>query len=96
MASEDREFEYESLQDRESIVQYLAAIAEGLEKGRLLLATNGEELALDTPALLRFDVQAKQKRDRAQLALRLSWKNQNVTRKLRVEPLTIDAKKRKK
>ena len=90
MASEDREFEYESLQDRETIVRYLGAIAEGLEKGRLLLATNGEQFALDAPGLLRFDVQAKQKRDRAQLSLRLSWKNHKAARELRVEPLTID------
>jgi amphi-Trp domain-containing protein len=91
MASEDREFAHESLQDRETIVKYLGAIAEGLEKGRLLLATNGEQFALDTPGLLRFDVQAKQKRDRAQLTLRLSWKNRKGGAKLRVESLVIDA-----
>jgi amphi-Trp domain-containing protein len=91
MASDDREFAHESLQDRETIVKYLGAIAEGLEKGRLLLATNGEQFALETPVLLRFDVQAKQKRDRAQLMLRLSWKNRKQGAKLRVEPLTIDA-----
>lgn len=91
MASEEREFAHESLQDRETIVKYLAAISEGLEKGRLLLSTNGKRLALDTPALLRFDIQAKQKRDRAQLVLRLSWKNRKRGTQLRVEPLTIDA-----
>ena len=96
MASEDREFAHESLQDRETIVKYLGAIAEGLDKGRLLLATNGEQFALETPALLRFDVQAKQKRERSQLTLRLSWKNRKKGARLRVEPLTIDAQGRER
>lgn len=90
MASGAHEFAHESLQDRESIVKYLAALAEGLGKGRLTLSSNGEQIALETPALVKFDVQAKQKRNRAQITLKLSWKHARVVKELRVEPLVID------
>jgi amphi-Trp domain-containing protein len=90
MASEGQEFAHESLQDRESIVKYLAALGEGLEKGQLTLMSNGERIALEAPALVKFDVQAKQRRSRSQLVLKLSWKTRKDTKELRVEPLLID------
>ena len=91
MASESREFEHESLQDRQSIVAYFAALGEGFKQGTLSLSRNGEAVVLATPDLVRFDVQAKQKRDRAQLIVKISWKNQKKGKTLRVEPLQIEA-----
>lgn len=91
MAEHVREFSHESLQDRDSIVKYLGALAEGLQKGKLMLASNGEQLSLETPNLVRFDVEAKQKRSRAQLTLKLSWKTAKALKELRVEPLMIEA-----
>jgi len=90
-SSEYQEFEHESLQDRRSIVEYLAALGEGFRQGKLSLSRNGETVVLATPDLLRFDVQAKQKRDRAQLVVKMSWKTDTTGKKLRVEPLEIEA-----
>ncbi len=89
MADSDQEFSHESLQDRDSIVRYLSALGEGLQQGKLLLACNGQSFTLDTPALVKFDVEAKQKRNRAQLTLKMSWKRSDGGKQLRVEPLTI-------
>jgi len=91
MASEEKEFNHESIQDRDSIVRYLSALGEGLRSGKLQLSSNGQQLSLETPALVKFDVEAKQKRNRAQLVLRISWKHSKSTRELRVEPLSIAA-----
>ena len=91
MADEEREFSHESFQDRDSIVKYLEALRESLQQGRLLLTCNGERFALELPSLVKFDVQAKQKRNRAQLVLKMSWKHQKSAKELRVEPLLIEA-----
>lgn len=90
MPDDAKEFTHESLQDRESIVKYLSALCACLQEGKLMLSSNGERLSLETPQLVKFDVQAKQKRDRAQLVLKLSWKAPKSGKKLRVEPLKID------
>lgn len=91
MPDMDKEFAHESLQDRNSIVKYLGALADGLQHGRLLLASQGEELELDTPSLVKFDLQAKQKRNRGQIVLKISWKNHVEQKALRVEPLVIES-----
>jgi amphi-Trp domain-containing protein len=90
MASEERGFEHESLQDRESIVKYLAAVGEGIAQGKLTLTSNGDRLFLEAPSLVKFDIQAKQKRSRTQLVLKLSWKSDREGKELKVEPLSIE------
>ena len=71
----DKHFAYESLQDRESIVAYLAALGEGLRNGKLKLASNGRSFALEAPPLMEFNLHAKQKRGRVQIVLKMTWKN---------------------
>ncbi|NOT02468.1 MAG: amphi-Trp domain-containing protein [Phycisphaerales bacterium] len=90
MAADEQEFTHESYQDRESIARYLTALREGLQNGKLLLASNGERFALEPATLVKFDVEARQNRERARLVLKLSWKRQKPGRQLRVEPLLID------
>ncbi len=88
MADETREFSHESLQDRESILEYLAALGEGLEKGRLKLTSGDNEFVLDAPSLVKLDVRAKQKRERVEIVVRISWKNPRKTEEFKVEPMS--------
>ncbi|MCO6438655.1 MAG: amphi-Trp domain-containing protein [Phycisphaerae bacterium] len=92
MADDGKEFAHESLQDRASIVRYLTALGEGIQQGKLLLASDGDQFVLQPPALVKFDVRAKQKRTRAEIVLKLSWKDHpRKGRPLRVESLDADA-----
>jgi amphi-Trp domain-containing protein len=68
------EFEYESLQDVDAIVGYLNALKEGLEEGRVVLGSNGKELVLSPAGLLRLGVEAKRRKNRSQLVLKVSWR----------------------
>jgi amphi-Trp domain-containing protein len=78
------------MQDRESLVRYLGALIDGLQHGRLLLASNGERLEMKTPPFVKFDLQAKNKRNRSQIVLKISWKNSTDKPELKVEPLQIE------
>lgn len=89
MPSDDAEFTHESLQDRESIIRYLAALGEAFQQGRLQLTRDSDKIVLDTPALIKFDLRAKQKGGAAQIVLKFSWKKQKKNKTLRVEPLII-------
>ncbi len=67
-------FEHESLQDPESIVEYLEALGTGFRAGRLLFTAGKQELVLKTPRLMNFHIKAKQKEDGVKLSLKISWK----------------------
>lgn len=90
MPDDRKEFEHESLQDRDSLVRYLHALSEGIQQGHLQLSSNGSRFTLNPPSLMKFDVQAKHNSSRSQIVLRLSWKNPKHNKELRVEPLEIN------
>ncbi len=89
MSGDDKRFEHESLQDRESIVRYLAALGEGIQNGKLVLSSNGTSLSLDAPELVKLDVEARQEPRQSMLMLKISWKRVGATKRLGVEPLCI-------
>jgi len=71
MASD--EFKHESLQDLRSIGQYLKALTEGIESGRVELADDNGQLMLHPFGLLNLELRAKRRGNRAKLQLKLTW-----------------------
>jgi len=73
-----KEFEHESLQESQSAVNYLRAITEGLESGRLVLRSGDEEdkhMVLSPKGLISFLVRARRKDKRVQLTMKLEWRD---------------------
>ncbi len=68
-----KKFDYESLQDAHSIKSYLVSLIDSLEKGRIILKSDGEELAMRVDDLMKFSVQAKKKDGQNKLSIKLSW-----------------------
>jgi amphi-Trp domain-containing protein len=74
MADEQR-FEFESLQDVQTIRSFLESLIEGFEKGRITLATEDREIDLHPEDLLKFNVKARKKPNASnQLQIKISWK----------------------
>lgn len=88
MSKDEKEFEHESLQNRRAIVAYLAALQEGFENGTLSISDPNDRIDLKPDGLVRFEVQASQKRGRVRLVLRFEWKNNGQEGK-RAWPLTL-------
>ena len=86
--SRKNEFVHESFQDRESIVRYLNSLVECFGQGRLQLCSGSDEMVIEIPGLVKFDVRAKQKHDRTQVVLKMTWKNRSAGRDLQVRPST--------
>ncbi len=89
MADRDT-FEYESLHDVESIVGHLQALADGLKRGRLSLASNGKAVVLQPAGLLRLEVEAKRGKHRARLMVKISWREDSPAAESGGDPLKID------
>lgn len=71
MASD--EFKHESLQDLKSIGQYLKALTEGIESGRVELSDDNGQLVLHPFGLLNLELRAKRRGHQAKLQLKLTW-----------------------
>ena len=70
----DQKFVFESMQDAESIRQYLSAVMDGLSKGRLVVAAGDEQFVLQPSELLTFTVKARKRGGSGRLSLTISWR----------------------
>ena len=68
-----KKFDYGSLQDAHSIKTYLVSLIDSIEKGRIILKSNGEEMSMRVDDLMKFSVQAKKKDGQNKLSIKLSW-----------------------
>jgi amphi-Trp domain-containing protein len=73
MATDDK-FEFESVQDTQSIRDYLQSVIDGIDSGKIVLSTEGNELELHPDSLLKFEVKAKKKGEATKLSIKLSWR----------------------
>ena len=73
MASRE-EFRHVSVQDRHSIIAYLKAVTDGMERGTLSLRSEDEELELSPAGLVELEVRSTKKSGRAKLSLKLTWR----------------------
>ncbi len=70
------QFKHDSIQDRESIVEYLTALTEGIAAGSLDLRSDSGEINLTPKGLLRFRVEARRGVYRTGLILKISWRKE--------------------
>ena len=73
--TDDGKFVFESFQDRETIKDYFRALMDGINTGKIVLSTNGEEIELYPNELLRFAVKVKTKGGDSTLSIKISWKD---------------------
>ncbi len=75
MSSQTNDFKYESMQDCESIGNYLSSLCEGFSSKKIVLQSDSEEFTVAPHGLLKFEIKAKKKSDRVKLKLEISWRN---------------------
>jgi amphi-Trp domain-containing protein len=90
MSSTKDEFRHESLQDQQSIVKYLNAIAEGITNGKLTVGDDDQQFDLFPQGLLKLEFKAKRKSGKVKLEFEVSWK-EKLQDQAEGGPLKIDA-----
>lgn len=73
MANE-KKFTFESIQDNQTIKDFLGALVEGFEKGRIVLSTDADEIIMNPCGLLNFVVKAKKKGGESKISIKVGWK----------------------
>ena len=72
--SSSESFNYESIQDNETIRDFIQSLLDGLENRKVVLSSNGDEIALHPSNMLKFAVKAKRKGHSGKISLKISWK----------------------
>ena len=73
MSSSDS-FNYESIQDTETIRDFISSLLEGLHNQKVVLSSNGDKIELHPSDMLKFSVKAKHKGQTGKITLKISWK----------------------
>lgn len=76
MKQNKKSFRHESLQDHQSILQILSAVSAGLEKGKLVLSDENDEIVLNPQGLLQLKLSAMQEDNRYSFSLKVSWQTE--------------------
>ena len=71
--SEIEKFDYEAIQDRQTMRQYLNALMEGIEKGKLVFSSGKEQILLAPTELIRLSVKAKRKPGKSKITMKFTW-----------------------
>jgi len=71
----EEKFVFDSLQDAQTIGEFIETLKLGFEKGRIVLSSGEEHILLTPKGLLSFSVKAKKKNDESKITLRIAWKD---------------------
>lgn len=77
MAKKTQYFEHESLQDKESIINYLKALTKGIEKGEILISDEDDTQIINPSSLTLLKLKASKNKKEQSLRIKLSWTNEN-------------------
>jgi amphi-Trp domain-containing protein len=72
MLNEDK-FILESLEDPARVTDYLRAVIDGIEKGRIVLTAENQEMVLNPGSLMKFVIKGKRSSTKGKLNIKLSW-----------------------
>lgn len=70
----EQKFTFESYQDRQTVQNYLRALLDGMESGRLLLTSGEQEMELSPTEVLKVKIKASDKDGGGKLGIKISWK----------------------
>jgi amphi-Trp domain-containing protein len=69
------EFEHESIQDSRTIRDYLKALVDGFDSGKIVFKSEDHEVVLTPNDLLELSIKAKRKGEKNKISLKIAWKD---------------------
>jgi len=91
MAS-DKEFQHESIQDRDTIIKYLTTFAEGFQKGEIEFRAGTDEIVIKPEGLIQMEVKVKSTGRKSKLTIKFSWKEAPTGGKTKLHISSADQK----
>lgn len=85
----EEKFFFDSLQDCETIADFLQALTDGFAQGKISLSSNGDSIELCPSGMLGFNVKAKKKRGASKVTIKISWKESGQDEPCPPSPLKV-------
>lgn len=73
MSDNTEQFKYKSLQDQDSVVNYLKDIMNGFDQNHLVLGNGRDKFVIEPHGLIKLDVNAKRTKKKTKITIRLTW-----------------------
>ena len=77
----EKNFQHESIEDRDSIIQYLETLCDGFRKGSIEFSSGRETIVLKPSNLVHVEIKVKNEQQKSKLSLKVSWKGQTPSKK---------------
>jgi len=87
----EQKFAHESLQDLKSIRAFLDALVTSVDKKRLVLSSEGQEMVMEMEGLLKFSLRAKKKGGENKLSIKIAWSDTPESQPEQSAPVTISS-----
>ncbi len=87
----DKLFQFESIQDIDSLIDYLEAIRDGFVRGKMTLKQGEDEIVFEPRGLVTLSLEGKTKGVDRKLKIRLRWKEKPGVEDAGKEPLVIES-----
>jgi amphi-Trp domain-containing protein len=72
----NKDFQHESMEDRESIIKYLQTLTDGFRKGQVEFRSGHNNIVLEPVGLIQIEIKVKSHNRKSKLSVKFVWKDQ--------------------
>jgi len=83
----ENKISHRQLIKKEDAIAYLENMTASLKSGKIVIERNGQYVSMATPDLMNMEISAKEKKDKNELSIELSWRKEPFVPD--IAPLTI-------
>lgn len=87
----EQKFSHESLQDISSIRAFFDALITSVDKKRLVLTSEGQEIVMEMDGLLKFSLRAKKKSGENKLTIKIAWSDSQEIEAEKSAPIQVSS-----
>ena len=77
----NKDFQHESIEDRESIIKYLETLSDGFCKGKIEFRSGQDNIVLEPSGLIQIEIKVKNHSKKSKLSVKFVWKDQPLRKK---------------
>jgi amphi-Trp domain-containing protein len=70
-----KDFQHESIEDRESIIKYLKTLSDGFRKGQVEFRSGRNNIVLEPTGLIQIEIKVKNHNRKSKLSIKFVWKD---------------------
>jgi amphi-Trp domain-containing protein len=74
----ETDFKYKSIQDCQTVLEYLDELRAGFLSGRIDFVNENERISLHPKGLLNFEIKASNRDSKGKITLKMTWKEKNL------------------